>query len=414
VGELNRLIRYALSLTFPDEVWVAGQIASINRHGPSGHVYFQLVDADAASDAAAPDATISVVLYRQHKEFVNRVIKRSGSGTGMRMDDGVRIRIRGSLDYAPRQGRLQLRMTSIDPTYTVGVLAAERDRVLAALAADGLLEANRQRPFPLLPTRVGLVTSAGSAAHADFIDELSSSGFGWDVRLAHSKVQGPGAAEELVAALRAVAATGVDIVAIVRGGGARTDLMAFDDERLARTIAALHVPVVTGIGHEIDTSVADVVAAGAFKTPTACAAALVERARRSAERAEGAWAAIRERAPRVVELRQRALDATAHRLAGAARVGISGQQHRLDGAARDLRRVAAATLGGAERRLETLGWRVAAVDPQRLLARGWSITHTEDGRVVRDPADVEPGRALVTTVAGGTVRSRVERVEEES
>ena len=123
VGELNRLIRYALSLTFPDEVWVAGQIASINRHGPSGHVYFQLVDTD--TDGSAPDASISVVLYRTHKEFVNRVIKRSGGAavteggerrTALRMDDGVRIRIRGALDYAPRQGRLLSLIHISEPT----------------------------------------------------------------------------------------------------------------------------------------------------------------------------------------------------------------------------------------------------------------------------------------------------------
>mgnify|MGYP000665041663 CR=1 FL=1 len=131
VAELNRLIRYALSISFPDEVWVSGQIASINRPS-SGHVYFQLVDTDG--DPNAPDATIPVVLYRDHRAFVNKIIKRSGNGTGMRMDDGVRIRIRGTLDYAPRQGRLQMRMTTIDPTFTIGQLAAERDRVLAALA----------------------------------------------------------------------------------------------------------------------------------------------------------------------------------------------------------------------------------------------------------------------------------------
>jgi exodeoxyribonuclease VII large subunit len=223
----------------------------------------------------------------------------------------------------------------------------------------------------------------------------------------HTRVQGPGADREIAAALRCLERRGVAVIALVRGGGARTDLAPFDSEHLARAIAGLRVPVVTGIGHEIDTSVADALAARAYKTPTACAAALAERARDAAARPESAWAAIRTRAVDVVEERAAHLGVTGRRVAFACRVRLDGHGQRVDGDARRLRAATAGGLAGAERRLATLAARADAVDPQRALARGWSITRTADGALVRDPAAVAPGTELVTTVAGGEVHSQV-------
>ena len=179
VGELNRMIRYALSVTFPDEVWVEGEISSLKRQS-SGHVYFELVD--AAEGARQADATLQVALFKANKEGVNALLKRASRlhpGATVRMADGIHIRIRGSLDYYPPTGKLQLRMTAIDPAHTLGRMAAERDRVIAALTLEGLLDRNAQLAIPALPLRLGLVTSAGSAAHADFLHELETSGLGW-------------------------------------------------------------------------------------------------------------------------------------------------------------------------------------------------------------------------------------------
>jgi exodeoxyribonuclease VII large subunit len=417
VGQLNRLIRDALAITFPDEVWVEGEIASLNRHGASGNVYFQLVD--PADGGAQATAALSVVLYRANKEAVNRLLRRArpGPDTGsdtlppvIRMVDGVHIRIRGGIELVPRTGRLHLRMTGIDPGHTLGRLAAARDRVLAALAAEGLLDRNTRLPFPLLPTRLGLITSGGSAAQADFLHELArpvERPVGWRVTAVSCPVQGPGAARELVAAVHALERHGVDLIAMVRGGGARTDLLAFDDEMLARAIAGAGVPVVTGIGHEIDTSVADRVAARAFKTPTACAAALVDRAGRAAERPEVAWAGVHQRATDLIDLRHRDLHTIGRRAAFASRVRLDGQSARADFGARRLRSAAVSALATAERDTAARWARVAAVDPARALARGWSITRTADGRLVRSPADTPPGTELLTTVADGEIRSRV-------
>jgi exodeoxyribonuclease VII large subunit len=422
VRQLNRLISHALTTMFPDELWVEGEIASLRRHGATGNVYFQLADpGDGASGQA--DAAVPVVLLRANKEAVNRLLRRAAPaapapagapaapGPAIRMADGVHIRIRAGIEYQIRSGRVQLRMTSIDPAHTLGRLAAERDRVLTALAAEGLLGRNAALPYPLLPTRVGLVTGGGSAAKADFLHELQAgagASLGWTVTAVDARVQGPGADREIAAALLGLARRPVDVIALVRGGGARTDLQAFDSELLARTIAGLGVPVVTGIGHEIDTSVADALAAAAYKTPTACAAALVEQARRAVERPAEAWAAIRARAADLVEDQAGRLTDTGRRVAFASGVRLDGHAGRLAADSRRLRTASGAALVAADRRVAHLAARADAVDPRRALARGWSITRTADGALVRSPDAVDPGTALITTVAGGEITSRAE------
>lgn len=401
VRELNELIRATLSLTFPDEVWVEGEIASLARR-PSGHVYFQLVSGDAHD--RAPDASVGVVLFASAKRRVNEVLRTSGA---VRMTDGVHLRLRARIDFYPAQGRLQLVMSDVDPEYTLGRLAAARGRVLARLEAEGLLGANAARGFPLVPHHVGLVTSPGSAAHADFVHELERSGLGWRVSLAPTRMQGPGADREVADAIGALVAAGVEVIAVVRGGGARTDLATFDDEGLARAIAATPVPVLTGIGHEIDHTVADAVASRAYKTPTACAAGLVEQVRDAQSRVDEAWAGIARRAVRRTEQAVAALETSAARIAAAADRRIAAATTGLDREGARLGRAAGRALTDADRHLAVLAARTDALDPARALARGWSVTRTADGRVVRDPAALHPGDTLVTTLAAGTVHSRV-------
>lgn len=402
VGELNQLIRYALSVNFPSDLWVEGEISSLKRHEGSGHVYFQLVEAGARGQ---PDATVSVALYAADRRTVNMMLKRAGGA--IRMVDGVHIRIRGSLDYYPPQGRLQLRMSAIDPAFTLGQLVAERDRVLAAMAGEGLLERNRALPFPAVPSRIGLVTSDGSAAQADFLDELERSQVAWHVSLAATRVQGAGAEHEIGRAIERLAATGVEVIALVRGGGARTYLMVFDHEVVARAIAASPVPVITGIGHEIDRSVADAVAAVAHKTPTACAAALVEQAHDGLRRASSAWDRITERALASTDHASRRLDDQRHRVVLRSQAVVTLAASSLEHRTHRLQRGHLHGLDRAERHLANVATRVAALDPARALARGWSITRTAAGTVVRDAAAVAPGDELRTTVAGGVVHSIV-------
>lgn len=451
VTEFAELVREVFTVTFPTDVWIEGEVRNIKRPA-SGHVYFDLVDA-ADGSGRTVDALLSVVLFSGTKATVNAQIKRSGGG--MRIADGVNVRIRAVPDFYPPQGRFQLRMSGIDPSYTIGQLAAAREELLRRLAAEELLDANAAQGLALLPLRVGLVTAAGSAASADFLQELASAGVGWQVQLAATPVQGEFAHRSIAASIVTLARSGVDVVAVVRGGGARTDLVAFDHEVVARAIATCTVPVLTGIGHEVDTTVADEVAHSAFKTPTACAAHLVDQARLASERARSAWAGIAtaaigqlaqhesrvitaartasraagsalrladirraEAARRARQLAERQLDHHDHRLTrSAAAVGLEAR-HRLasatvstDHAADRLGRRATQRLTDAERRLERLDDQRRLLDPARALARGWSIT-SQNGAVVRSAADLEVGALLTTRFADGTVTSTVRDVDD--
>jgi exodeoxyribonuclease VII large subunit len=445
VTELADAIGNALRATFRDEVWVRGEIRDLSRPA-SGHVYFTLSDPGANGSGGA---TLGVMLSSRTKGSVNTTLTQAGGG--VRMTDGTDVRIRGRLDwYAPR-GQLQLRMTAIDPAYTLGQLELARAELLARLAAEDLLRANAAVPLPLAPLRVGLVTSEGSAAEADFLDELRRSGFAFSVLRADSRVQGTDAPRSIASAIRMLSTHRLDVLALVRGGGARTDLAAFDDEAVARAIAGCPVPVLTGIGHEVDSSVADEVAHTAAKTPTACAQLLVARMTALQTSLDSWWAAIAGRAARSVAGHDERLVAQARHLSRSARVALDRSASRLDvaaarsrrasqagldlatrrldghrgritGAARSHLRAAEVLVAAGERRLahrapraltdaervlEAVERRLRALDPERTLARGWSITRRVDGRVVRSPDEVAPGDRLETTLARGVIHSEV-------
>lgn len=445
VGELADAIGHAVRASFRDEVWVRGEIHDLSRPA-SGHVYLTLVE-------ERPDggrASLSVMLSAANKVAVNRALTRAGGG--VRMVDGTEVRIRGRLDWYSPRGQLQLRMTAIDPAYTLGQLEVARAELLARLEGEGLLARNGALAMARVPLRIGLVTSRGSAAEADFLDELTGSGLSFHVLAVDVRVQGLGAPRHVASGIASLAARACEVIAVVRGGGARTDLACFDDERVARAIALSPVPVITGIGHETDRSVADDVAHTSAKTPTAAAQLLVERVGSFLGEAESSWAAI-------ARLSQRELAAHDHRIRAhggraarsvrsslvtaaerleahqgrARRAGLvslaTAEQRlgrdlgRLTGSARVRVRDAASALAGAERRLVVRAPRamaeaerslasveaqVRALDPARALARGWSITRTADGRVLRSAEEVSAGDVLVTQLGTGEVRSTVD------
>jgi exodeoxyribonuclease VII large subunit len=374
VAELNADIGAVLGRAFPDELWVRGEIANLSRP-PSGHVYFDLVDADCA---------LSVTLWASDRQVVNAVLRRAGGA--VRMTDGTEARIRVRVSWYTKRGQVSLRMLSIDTAYTLGRLAEARELLLQRLRAEGLLARQPALRLAPVPLTVGLITSDNSAAAHDFLRTLESSGFAWNVVLVDARVQGVEAETSVLRALEHLRGRRkpVDVVCLVRGGGARTDLAVFDSEAIARAIAAFPVPVLTGIGHEIDTTVADVVAYRRCLTPTACAGALVERVGAFCTRLHDQRRSIARAALRAVDR------SVIERLAA------------------QLARQSPRVLDHATRTIDHVETRVRALDPARTLARGWSITRDSEGRLVRSTRDVVSGASLATTVADGVVRSTVD------
>lgn len=451
VTELAESVGRAVSDAFPDEVWVRGEIRDLSRHS-SGNVYFTLVDPEMVRpDGTMPGAArLPVALFASDKDAVNWKLRRSGAG---RMVEGTEVRIRGAISYYPVRGTVQLRMTWIDTEFVIGRLAARREELIRRLGAEGLLDRNAGLPVPLVPLRVGLVTSAGSAAHADFLHELEASGFAWRLVVCDARVQGGDAPRSIVAALAAVAGA-VDVVALVRGGGARTELAAFDHEDVARAIATCLVPVITGIGHEVDTTVADRVAHAAHKTPTAAAGALVAQVRSYLDRLAARSRGIEHGALRVVHGGSALIDAAARRLARDGRSIVRAEADRLtrleaavvrtsarsssqaqrtvNGIADRLLRqgrthcdVARSRVRELERRftsaplrlldgeaakLDLVEAQVVARDPAVTLAHGFAIVRDEGGAIVRSAADVAPGDPIDLEFSDGHARARVDDV----
>lgn len=450
VREVSQRLAQLLKREFKKELWVRGQIRNLSR-SQRGHVYFSLVE--PVEGGRQPDVALNVVLFDSTRQIVNRALKRSGAG---RIEDGMEIRIRAAVDYYPPQGALQLQMSAIDPEYTLGRLAADRDQLLRVLSAEGLLNANAQVPMPVVPLRVALVTSKSSAAAADFQNQLAASRFRFDVRVFDARVQGVTAAESIRRALLLALDTDIDVIALVRGGGSKTDLATFDNEEVCREIADCPVPVLTGIGHEIDRSLADEVAHLALKTPTACAQVLIDAVAladaRFADYAIRVAEIGRQRpaehelilellAGRVVTATQASLDQTranttalAHRVRrealrqqGAAASRLTNHAARVrpaalsalrianqeaDRTSERLARASTRTLADHARSLAATAARLKAYDPAETLRRGWSITTDADGRVLRSVADAEPGSTLVTRLADGRITSTTDAVEQ--
>jgi len=415
VDHLNGLLRDSFA-----GMWVTGEIDGWNGRGQ--HAYFNLVG--VASDGSK--AVLNAALFAFQRRRVEGALQKAG----LSLADGVKVRVKGTPDFYGPFGKISIKISEVDARFTLGDLVMAREELVRSLRERGLYDRNRQLELPPVPLRVGLVTSEGSAAYADFTKEIQASGLGFDIRVIDCRVQGATAPGEVAAAIDAFSRHGDrDVIAVVRGGGSRTDLAAFDTEEIAAAIARSSLPVITGIGHEIDTSVADEVAHTRFKTPTATAAGLVTLVRAYIDTVEDAWASIESLVDAHVGSAAERLDRTTLAIAQHVRAGVERGTTRLDGRADRMVRAAGhvldrATLGLANattalgrapqtadaeaRRLETLAERVRLLDPATTMARGWSITRTADGRTIRDVADLTVGEVVVTTFQTGTATSRVE------
>lgn len=412
------------------------------RSHRGGHLYFEFVEKGEGDEVRAK---LEAVVWRTD---LQRIREQTGDDG---LADGMEVRCRGNLDLYPPFGRMQFCVREVDADFGMGRLEARRRETIAALAEAGLVELNRSLDLPALPFRLALVTSEESAAYHDFLKTLQESPWGFRVQPIHAAVQGARAEAELSRALRRAAGLPVDCVVLVRGGGARTDLIAFDSRKVAEAVARCPVPVLVGLGHETDRTVSDEVAWRSLKTPTGAASFLVDRVaeadlavgalrRRLAVATPAALAgparAIRRLSNRTTRVGER-IESTRRRLRGvASRLAAAGATAPRRAATRlgvvrgalvtlaprlsadsavTLARHADSLVASARARIaarvaELQGWERLRIGlaPGRTLARGFSITRDSSGRAVRKPTDVEPGDRLTTELAEGTLSSRVE------
>ncbi len=428
VGELADAINGTLRRGFSDGVWVRGEVQGWSERGP--HAYFRLVEESESADRGGGGRRVGAALNVQFFANARMKMRPLLNRHRLRLGDGLKVRIFGHLDFYAPSGQLGLKMSGLDPQFTIGDMAMQREEVLRRLVASGLFDANRGRRLTAAPLRIGVVTSVAGAAWADFVHELERSRIGFQVRVVDVRVQGEQAVGMISAAVRTLGRhDDLDVVALIRGGGARSELATFDDAAVAEAIARCGVPVFTGLGHETDRSVADDVAHTSLKTPTACAAALVERVGAFRQRSEMAWTAAQAAAARglreadtdvgevAVALRHRVIAAVerggerldqrvARVQAGAGRV-LDRAEERIVAATAAVGR-APARLDPERRHVDALAARTRLLDPVNTMARGWSITRTAAGHVVRDAAELATGERVVTTFATGSATSIIE------
>ncbi|MEY3615170.1 MAG: exodeoxyribonuclease large subunit [Actinomycetota bacterium] len=378
VSELIDDINGVLQREFRD-VWVYGEVSKVSN-AASGHCYFDLVEDDDANKKV-----ISIKLFKQVRQRLAAKMQQHE----MEIVSGIKVRIRGTPDvYAP-SGQFGFKMSDIDPRFTLGDLAAKRDEIITRLKKEGLYDRNRRTSLPLVPLSIGLITSNGSAAHADFMKTLEQSAIGFTVSLCDVRVQGDGAAIGVATAINMFSQLShIDLVVVIRGGGSRVDLATFDDESIARAIAACTKPVFTGIGHETDTSIADEVAYSWNKTPTACAVAIIDHVQEFVRRVDGA----------------------AQRIATVVLEALANSERRVANAVGQLRTLRTTALDAAKSRINVLAAEIASFDPVVLMRRGWSITYDRNGKALRSVKQTKKGDEITIRLADGQATSTITEV----
>ncbi|NQU87561.1 MAG: exodeoxyribonuclease VII large subunit [Mariniphaga sp.] len=281
LSELNLLIRDSLIEAFPDTVWVVAEISEL-KENRSGHCYLELIEKNEEDDeiTARVRATVWSYTFRMLKPYFETT-------TRQLFTSGIKVLIQATVEFHPAYG-LSLNIKDIDPTYTVGDLVKRRVEIINRLKGEGVFDMNKELPLPEVPQKIAIISSATAAGYQDFINQLenNSYGFVFHIRLFEAFMQGAEAAQSIIKALEQIYnyEDFFDVVIIIRGGGAQADLSCFDNYELAVNITQFPLPVLTGIGHEKDDTIIDMVAHTRLKTPTAVAEFLISGANRFYEK----------------------------------------------------------------------------------------------------------------------------------
>ncbi len=399
--ELQRRVKSALEGQFALPVWVSAEISEI-KVNYSGHCYLELVE--KGGDNGVPTAQARAVVWRSHYPRISGYFE---AETGQRLASGIRILAKVLVSYHELYG-FSLQITDIDPSYTLGDMERQRQQTIAQLQQDGVWDMNREAPMPAIVQRIAIVSSANAAGYQDFCKELDKSPYRFSLTLFDAFMQGAAAEESIIEALCSVAARmeDFDAVVLIRGGGSRSDLNCFNAYRLCAHVAQFPLPVVTGIGHDKDTSVADMVAHTALKTPTAVAGWLVGRMAETDGWLDYAALQLHDTttaAMHASEVRLERLSGEIRRLSGEL---LTRQSLRLEHHAALLPDAARDFLARQNVRLGNAAELIAGRSPERILRLGFAVVRT-GGKAVTSAREVGAGENLEIEVSDGQIEAIV-------
>ena len=406
---LNNMVRQAVSEGLPSRYWVTGELSEV-REASNGHCYIELVQRDEVTQELVAKArgTIWSRIYSLLRPYFLEQ-------TGEPFAAGLKVLLQVSVGFHELYG-YTLDVCDIEPAYTVGDMARQRMLVIKRLTDEGVIDLNKELPFPLLPQRVAVISSATAAGYGDFCDQLASNryGFVFYPHLFQSPMQGSGVEQGVISALDRIAADidMWDVVVIIRGGGATSELSCFDTYDLANNCAQFPLPIITGIGHQRDESVLDMVAHTRAKTPTAAAELLIHAMLEQETYMTNMMQGVVQGVQLHMDAEQQRLQGLLGRLPMATALYLQGEKMRLQTSLQTVFSSAQMLIKEQQHRLDVCNAALEAASPERILSLGYSITRV-NGRVVRSIDDVVPGDEVTTEVAGGeftsTVKDKIEK-----
>ena len=440
--ELNRLVREVIECEMPNEYWVEAELSECRES--RGHCYMELVQYDechakssemlgASSPSATPIAKASAKCWASKWMLIRPGFERI---TGQRLHAGMKVLLKVYAQFHEAYGFSWI-VTDIDATYTLGDMARKRQEIIHQLKAEGVFDLQKELRLPLFCQHIAVISSETAAGYGDFCNQLANNpyGFQFETHLFPATMQGDGVEQSIIAALERIYNAQCtmhnaqfDAVVIIRGGGATSDMSGFDTLALAENVANFPIPIITGIGHDRDESILDMVSHTRVKTPTAAAAFLIDHLKTVLDAINDAQdrikdytqqklsvfkaqlSVIAEMLPRIfttVRTRQEArLDTLNSRLVAAVRQGLITHQSKISAFEERLPIVLDRRLMTEKHRLQLVEEKTKSLDPTLLLKRGYSMT-MKDGKIIRDASALRPGDEIETRLANGTVRSTV-------
>ena len=402
LSELLRQVKGALEKELPDHYWVIAEIMELRENR---HCYLELIEKSEENDSllAKVRATIWASRYDMLRPFFE-------TSTGSPLKSGIKILCKASVEFHPLYG-LSLNITDIDPSYTLGDLARKKQEVIQRLRKEGVFDMNRELLFPLVPQRIAVISSETAAGYGDFSDSIlhNSHGFRFQTTLFPAVMQGDEAPASISTAMEKIyeSESDFDCVVMIRGGGSKADLESFNHYDLAYFITQFPLPVITGIGHERDESVADMVAHHGLKTPTAVAEFLVDQLLafefRLSALADRLLTSVRNRVQGDLSRLERYQGDIMHLSRGL----LQKQSEQLRQIRERLQRELSIQMDRKGDYLALLEKRTELVDPRNILLRGYSMTLME-GKVLRSIRNIKPGSLLETRLHDGSIISKVE------
>lgn len=403
LSELNDRIQETLKLNFATPVWIRAEISEL-RENTNGHCYLELIEKDAETDSllAKTKATVWSSTYRMLKPYFE-------SSTGQTLRAGLNVLVAVTVEFHGVYG-FSLNVRDIDPTFTIGEMAARRLKIIRQLEEDGIVDMNKQLDFPQRPQRLAIISSPTAAGFGDFMDQLNNdpNHFAFYTHLFPAIMQGDQAESSIISVLEKIFehADLFDVVVIIRGGGATTDLACFDSYELALNCAQFPLPIVAGIGHQRDVSILDMVAHTSVKTPTAAAELLIEYLQQAENQLIDILVEIKQQIQNKIVTEDRNLSNLKWKLKQSLRNKVSGKLMLHERYKSRLKSVVRLQISGQQTKLALLEKSIEAHSPAFLLKHGYTIT-TLNGKRVNSVNDIQKGDKIRTFVHDGDIVSEV-------